>query len=333
MQQLESKAHETNGVIFFNSIKNGGATYKRLVVSNQQERPYDIVMFMNLLPESQIERDLKHLIQAEEQFHQVNYSYKKFRNHERPVFFGVMYYDTNDSDIYDLLKETHEYLTIPWLTVSTKNFDDRIDERFIQKHHEWNILGSEAYSGMKQLEFVNNALKVDVPFKMTLKQLLVSNALIVAVLATLVFLVVFCYKQLLNQWLWFAIAITVWVFSLAGFVAVRMDKPDKWLSHTDDDGVEIIDSYINEGYRDVYAYEGYFFSGTVTLMGLCFIAILNVPKFLSNRLVQDIVIVLLMVIIYLGYNFLMTVMNIKRGYYNPQIVPNDDLMKGSLLEN
>jgi len=112
-----------------------------------------------------------------------------------------------------------------------------------------------------------------------------------------------------------------------------MDKPDKWLSHTDDDGVEIIDSYINEGYRDVYAYEGYFFSGTVTLMGLCFIAILNVPKFLSNRLVQDIVIVLLMVIIYLGYNFLMTVMNIKRGYYNPQIVPNDDLMKGSLLEN
>jgi len=47
---------------------------------------------------------------------------------------------------------------------------------------------------MKQLEFVNNALKVDVPFKMTLKQLLVSNALIVAVLATLVFLVVFCYK-------------------------------------------------------------------------------------------------------------------------------------------
>jgi len=114
----------------FNKI--GAPAYRKLVISDQQERLYDVVIFVNLLPKDQIERDLQHLIQSEEQFHQVVYSYNKDKhNHDRRVFFGILYYDTSDNGVYDILTKVHKYKTIPWIAVSSKNFDSRIDDNFI----------------------------------------------------------------------------------------------------------------------------------------------------------------------------------------------------------
>ena len=82
-----------------------------------------------------------------------------------------------------------------------------------------------------------------------------------------------------------------------------MNKPQKYLSHTDpdDENIEIIDSYINEDYKEQYAYEGYIFSGLVTAIGLCFLVILYLPKFIHNRLLLDIIVFAFLAAVYQGH--------------------------------
>ena len=76
-------------------------------------------------------------------------------------------------------------------------------------------------------------LRTDVHIKLTLSQMLKANLIITAVLAALVFLVIFCYKPLMNQFLWLSIACLAWFFCTGGLVYIRINAPDKYLSHLD----------------------------------------------------------------------------------------------------
>lgn len=99
MEELEAKSKDN--IIMFNDAD----VYRRLVVSHNQPRPYDVVMFINLLPKSAVERELFHCIESEKQFHQVVYSFvqdrkKKREGKQRTVFFGILYVDPNDDALF-----------------------------------------------------------------------------------------------------------------------------------------------------------------------------------------------------------------------------------------
>jgi hypothetical protein len=75
------------------------------------------------------------------------------------------------------------------------------------------------------VEFINNALKTDVRFKLTLQQLIKTNLVIVGALGGIISIIVFAYDILMIQWIWLAIACTVWVISSGGVVHNKVMNP------------------------------------------------------------------------------------------------------------
>ena len=64
------------------------------------------------------------------------------------------------------------YGTVPWLSVSPAPLIQKKeiklgDGLFFEEFHEWNVLVDQKPTGKKMVEFVNNALKTDVQFKLT----------------------------------------------------------------------------------------------------------------------------------------------------------------------
>jgi len=158
-------------------------------------------MFWNLAPEVAEER-CEHCLLAEKHFHQVVYSFiqdrkKRHEIEQRKVFFGLWHIDQDNEDMTDLFMNFHGYSTIPWLTVIQENTHRQPGEPFVSPSHEWNILATDTFTGMKQLDFVNNALSTDVEFKLTMKQLILSNLVITGGLTAFVCIVVFGYQYLL----------------------------------------------------------------------------------------------------------------------------------------
>ena len=101
MEALEAKSKD--GIIMFNNAE----VFKRLVISQGQPRPYDVVIFVNLPPKVAEDRELEHCIKSEQQFHQVVYSFhqhrkKKSETKERTIFLGIMYVDANDEGLMDI---------------------------------------------------------------------------------------------------------------------------------------------------------------------------------------------------------------------------------------
>jgi hypothetical protein len=145
------------------------------------------------------------------------------------------------------------------------------------------VLPNEVHTGLKQLDFVNHRLHTDVEFKLTVKQLIHANLIIVSILSGLVVFIFVCYKHLLNQRLWFLIAISVWVVCLSAFIHRKQEGSRilPYKSHTDSDGTLVIDEWVYRG-MSIYQWEGYLFSGTVTAVGLCFVMIINTPHYVKN---------------------------------------------------
>ena len=91
---------------------------------------------------------------AEAGFHQVVYAYTldRKKKHElitKRAFFGIVYVDPSNEEMYEIFRSTHKYSTIPWLTVSNKPADWTVMDRFIDEADQWNILSSDVFTGMK----------------------------------------------------------------------------------------------------------------------------------------------------------------------------------------
>jgi len=66
-----------------------------------------------------------------------------------------------------IFSDFHGYSTIPWLSVSQESEkDNRYDGNFLQPAHEWNMISTDNYSAVKQIEFINNCLALDVQLKL-----------------------------------------------------------------------------------------------------------------------------------------------------------------------
>lgn len=75
------------------------------------------------------------------------------------------------------------------------------------------------------VDFVNNALKTDVQFKLTFEQLFKTNLVVVGALVGFVLAVYLSYNILMIQWIWLAIACVVWVISSGGVIHNKVMNP------------------------------------------------------------------------------------------------------------
>ena len=113
----------------------------------------------------------------------------------------------------------HGMTTVPYLAVSAQDLkrEDKLDT-FYSESDRWLVSASEVFDGQKQIGFVNNQLRTDVSLKVTFFKVARDNLIILMVLGMLAMLVKQAYNFLLNQWVWFGIAIAVYVICTGGLV-------------------------------------------------------------------------------------------------------------------
>jgi len=146
---------------------------------------------------------------------------------DRKVFFVIHHIDVENEDMITVFSEFHGYSTVPWLSVSQESEkDNRYDGRFLQQAHEWNLVKTDNYSALKQIEFINNCLALDVQLKLNASQLLKANLVLVSILASFFMFIYFGYNLLINQYLWVLIAWAVWIVSVGGYVYVKIEAPE-----------------------------------------------------------------------------------------------------------
>ena len=125
------------------------------------------------------------------------------------------------------------------------------------------------------------------------------------------------YSYLLKQWLWLAIAWAFWIISIAGAIYVKMQKPQPYLTSTDEKtGQVIIESYFHDDPREMYAYEGYIVSVTCVLCAMGYILIFNLSKFIENGLLLRILVISILGLALYAQHFITDQfqMKIGRGY-------------------
>ena len=220
MIRLEQDSHIPNVIVL-----SRGEDYFDLI-AQKEHRPYDVVLFTNLMPKEQEER-CPHCFKLETQIPALVNSFVQDRknkhvNAERRIFFVKLYIDRENDGLITAFQATG-YGTVPWISVSpqpiTKNKKVIKGEgNFFEKPHEWNILNDQDPAAMKLVEFVNNVLKTDVQLKLSLEQLIKSNAAITGILAAFVVFIILFYKVLLFQWLWLFIALSAWIICAGGLI-------------------------------------------------------------------------------------------------------------------
>ena len=135
--------------------------------------------------------------------------------------------------------------------------------------------------------------------RLTLKQQITANSIIVGIMAGGLAALYFGYPILVWQPLWVLIAFVVWFFSTGGVVFVQTEKPAKYRSHWDHDlGREVIDEYIMRVHNQQYGYEGYLYSGLVLAIGTCLIIAVNVHKYIHNGIAVRVIMMGMFVAIY-----------------------------------
>ena len=158
--------------------------------------------------------------------------------------------------------------------------------------------------------------------RLTLKQQITANSIIVGIMAGGLAALYFGYPILVWQPLWVLIAFVVWFFSTGGVVFVQTEKPAKYRSHWDHDlGREVIDEYIMRVHNQQYGYEGYLYSGLVLAIGTCLIIAVNVHKYIHNGIAVRVIMMGMFVAIYVLQEY-MKQMAQSKTTWNPSLKPS-----------
>lgn len=168
------------------------------------------------------------------------------------------------------------------------------------------------------VEFVNNALKTDVQFKLTFQQLLKTNLMVVGILVGFVLGVYLCYNVLLIQWIWLAIACTVWVISSGGVIHNKVMNPQPYGSYFDEAmNKTVITEYFTREYSGAYSREGYMVESGLWIFSLTLGLLINLPKMIENRFVLRVLMVFLGFGIILMHAQFMEIIRIKMPWFYP----------------
>lgn len=123
-----------------------------------------------------------------------------------------------DKEVQTVYKDNN-FLTVPYLTVSPLDLkrDSAVKDIF-KSEEKWLIGANEVFDANKQIEFVNNILRTDVKIKFTFVSILMKNFLVFCMIGVVFQSVKMVYNFLLNQWVWFSIAIIVYFVCTGGVV-------------------------------------------------------------------------------------------------------------------
>jgi hypothetical protein len=240
-------------------------------------------MLWNVKPGPQCE----HCNEVGKEFSQVAYSFSKYRGKdekhiETKIFFCVLEF-AKDKEVQKIYKE-NEMLTVPFLAVSPMDFkrDSQIVSIF-KTEDKWLVAANEVYDANKQIEFINNILRTDVKIKLHFTTILINNFVGICIIAILFQGIKAIYNILLNQWVWFGVAITVFIICTGGIVYTMIHNSPLFKFRRNEYGTVVVEEYFMRGQRGQYSGEGYIASTLFTCIGLGYLFVCNVDKLFASR--------------------------------------------------
>lgn len=112
------------------------------------------------------------------EFEQVVYSFMvNKKNINKQVFFGVLYHSKDTQRHF----VTHNFKTVPHLTVSLQKQKRNDMEEFYKEEDKWLVRGDEIYDSHKILEFFNKRLGTNVQITYPLSTIIIKNAIFFAI--------------------------------------------------------------------------------------------------------------------------------------------------------
>jgi hypothetical protein len=197
----------------------------------------------------------------------------------------------------------------------------------------WLIGSNEVYDAQKQIDFVNNHLRTDVKIKFTFVQILIKNIVGLLLISFLFIFVKYTYTILLNQWVWFGIAIAVWIIFTGGLVYSMLNGMPWFKFERNEFGQIVVGEYFMRGQRGQWAGEGYIASIICTVVGIGYLVLINMEKFISDKSTQRFAVMGLLLSIYILQSLYVAIYRFKSPWYNPVFAPPDYYLRGSFLED
>lgn len=111
---------------------------------------------------------------------------------------------------------------------------------------------------------------------MTFFKIARDNLIVLIILGMLFNLVKYAYNFLLNQWVWFSIAIGVYVICTGGLVYSMLNNMPWFKFERNEYGSVSITEYFMRGQRGQWAGEGYLISVLVTVIGLGYLYLIKI---------------------------------------------------------
>merc|ERR1712157_691658 len=103
------------------------------------------------------------------------------------------------------------------------------------------------------------------------------------VMALLFNLIKYLYPMLLNQMVWFSIAIAVWIICTGGIVYSMLNNMPWFKYERNEYGSIVIAEYFMRGQRGQWAGEGYIVSILTTIIGLIYLYVNRIEKYIEDK--------------------------------------------------
>jgi len=140
-------------------------------------------------------------------------------------------------------------------------------------------------------------------------------------IASLFYLVKSSYDFLMNQWVWFTIAISVQIICTGGLVYTMLNGMPFFKYERNEFGAVVITEYFMRSQNAQWGGEGYIVSVLVAATGISYVILNRADTVCSTKHNLRVVTMAMLVSIFILQQLILTCYKIKSPWYNPTFEP------------
>ena len=126
-------------------------------------------------------------------------------------------------------------------------------------------------------------MATDVQLKFTFTTIVVKNLMGMSILLAFATLIKYLYNFLLNQYVWFAVAMSVYVICTGGLVYSMLNSMPWFKFEKNEYGSIVVTEYFMRGQRGQWAGEGYIVSVLSTAIGLTYLFLNKIREVFNDK--------------------------------------------------
>jgi len=243
------------------------------------------------------------------------------------VFFGVLHY-SKETHRHFL---THNFKTVPYLTVSLQKNQRNEAEEFYKEEDKWFVRNDEISDATKILEFFNKRLGTNVEITLPFTTVLFKNLLFLAIFGLAITILRYIRVLMLEPMVWFAFAMIVYSICTSGIVYSIIHNVPWFKLERDQFGNVVVAEYFMRGQRGQWAGEGYIFSLLCGATGLVLTFLSRVDRFVQKEQSMRIAIIVSLVLVYGLSQAILVCYQFKSPWYGPGFAPPGHYQRGPLM--